>query len=129
MDILIRAAKASDLERIVALNDQVQRLHADAQPCDFLFPTNAEDVSDFSRRCSTTNLRRCSFPSRKPMSSDIFGIKSSVASRIHLRANLDEARMDDVDLEGATLRKTILTNLDLSATKGLSGCRHGGQAP
>ena len=34
--------------------------------------------------------------------------------------------MDDVDLEGATLGKTILTNLDLSATKGLSGCRHGG---
>lgn len=41
-------------------------------------------------------------------------------------ANLDEALMDDADLEGATLGKTILTNLDLSATKGLSSCRHAG---
>ncbi len=47
MDILIKVAKASDLGRIVALNDQVQRQHADAYPDDFLFPTNAEDVSDF----------------------------------------------------------------------------------
>ena len=47
MEISVRNAGAPDLGRIVALNNQVQRLHAEAQPDDFLFPTNAEDVSDF----------------------------------------------------------------------------------
>lgn len=47
MEISIRTAGAPDLVRIVALNNQVQRLHAEAQPNDFRFPTNAEVVSDF----------------------------------------------------------------------------------
>ncbi|MDH3662041.1 MAG: GNAT family N-acetyltransferase [Alphaproteobacteria bacterium] len=47
MNVTIQNAAVSDLDRIVALNDQVQRQHADAYPNDFVFPINPTEVSDF----------------------------------------------------------------------------------